>query len=372
MMIPKKITTRRIDELDLLRGFFIVVIILDHAQFWPSPLQYLTGKGQLWVSAAEGFFIISGLLIGYLRIYKDWHTPLRVLSKKLVERALLLYLWGIGITFTAVALSMLLPGDGALLPKLPNADQLSTLPTYIWSVISTNYSSDWIYFLRLYAIMLLATPLFIWLIRKGWWFVAVGLSLGIYTISLVFGINEGSMQWQILFFGAALIGWKLEFILTWLHAHPRIRTVGMASVITFTLVTMVASYFFVHGWGIVESPRAVVTRDAYLSIRANVDPLFSNNPMVPLRISLAFIWFIGLLGIFHIGKKYIQRAFGWLLMPFGTQSLSLYCLQALLLPFIVALVPMGGYFYNGLIGALVVVVLWGIMKLPLVQKILPR
>ncbi len=372
MMITKKITTRRIDELDLLRGFFIVVIILDHVQFWPSPLQYLTGQGRLWVSAAEGFFLISGLLIGYLRIYKDWHTPLRVLGKKLAERAVLLYVWGVGITFAVVALSMLLPGDGGLLPKLPNTEQLSSLPMYVWSVISTSYSSDWIYFLRLYAIMLLVTPLFIWLIRKGWWFIAAGLSLSIYTASLVFGINEGAMQWQILFFGAALIGWKLEFILSWLSAHPRIRTVGMASVITITLVTMVASYFFVHGWGIVESPSTVVTRDAYLSIRANVDPLFSNNPMLPLRIGLAFVWFVGLLGLFHIGKKYIQRTLGWLLMPFGTQSLSLYCLQALVLPFFVTLIPMGGFFYNGLIGALVVVVLWGIMKLPLVQKILPR
>ncbi|MEO5690973.1 MAG: OpgC domain-containing protein [Candidatus Saccharimonadales bacterium] len=371
-MTTKKITTRRIDELDLLRGFFIVIIILDHLQFWPSPLQYLTGQGKLWVSAAEGFFLISGLLIGYLRIYKEWHTPLRQLAKKLAQRALLLYIWCVGITFAVVALSMLLPGDGALLPKLANTEQMSSLPTYIWSVISTHYSSDWIYFLRLYTIMLLLTPPFIWLIRKGWWSIAAGLSLGIYTASLVFGIDEGAMQWQILFFGAALIGWKLEAILSWLHTHPRVRTIGMSSVITLTLVTMIASYFFVHGWGIVESPSTTITRDTYISIRANVDPLFSNNPMVPLRIGLAFVWFIGLLGLFHIGKKYIKRAFGWLLMPFGTQSLSLYCLQALLMPFFVTLIPMGEFYYNGLIGVLVVVVLWGIMKIPLVQKILPR
>ncbi len=368
----KKIATRRIDELDLLRGFFIVVIILDHLQFWPSPLQYITGEGRLWASAAEGFFLISGLLIGYLRIYKEWHTPITILAKKLASRALLLYLWGVGITLIVVAFTVLLPGDGALLPKLPNTEQLNSLPTYIWSIISTSYSSDWIYFLRLYAIMMLMTPLFIWLIRKGWWFIAVGLSLSIYAGSLLFGINEGALQWQVLFFGAALIGWKLEFILGWLRAHPLIRKVGITSVIIATLSTMVASYFFVHGWGIVESPSTSISRDAYISIRANVDPLFSNNPMVPLRIGLSFLWFAGLLSLFHVGKKYIKRSLGWLLMPFGTQSLSLYCLQALILPFVVTLVPMGGYFYNGLIGVIVVVGLWAIMKLPAVQKTLPR
>src|SRR3989339_456486 len=91
---------RRIHELDLLRGFFILVIIIDHLQFWPSPLTFLTGEGRLWVSAAEGFFLISGLLIGYIRGYKGRNQPLTSISKKLAYRAFMLYAWGVGITFT--------------------------------------------------------------------------------------------------------------------------------------------------------------------------------------------------------------------------------------------------------------------------------
>jgi len=76
----------RIQELDLLRGYFIAVILIDHIQRWPSFYTYLTGQGRLWVSAAEGFFIISGLLIGYLRGYKARHHPLAVVTKKLTCR----------------------------------------------------------------------------------------------------------------------------------------------------------------------------------------------------------------------------------------------------------------------------------------------
>src|SRR5690242_6351241 len=151
---------RRIFELDLLRGFFICVIILDHLQFWPSPLQYLTGQGRLWVSAAEGFFLISGLLIGYLRVYKGMKLPMRELTVLLLRRAFMLYVWGVIITFIVVARAALMPGSGALLPKFPAAEQVSSLGTYIWNVVSTTFSSDWIYFLRLYAIMLAVTPLF--------------------------------------------------------------------------------------------------------------------------------------------------------------------------------------------------------------------
>ena len=372
MSLPEP-KSRRIHELDLLRGFFIVVIILDHLQFWPSPLQYLTGQGKLWVSAAEGFFLISGLLIGYLRIYKAWDVPLRVISKKLAWRALLLYAWCVGITFAVVGLTVLLPGNDGLLPKLPDSAQLASLPTYLWSVVSTQYASDWIYFLRLYAIMLLITPVFIWLIRKGWWYVALMLSLGTYTASLAFGINEGAMQWQILFFGAAFIGWRLEIILAWLRSHQRLRKGLVVGLITVTLSTMVTSYFFVHGWGIVESPSTSISRDAYVSIRANVDPLFSNNPMVPLRIGLAFIWFFGLLALFHVSKRPLLRWLGWLLILFGQQSLSIYCLQAIVLTIFLSFVSVTSSFWlNGLVGVLVVISIWAIMRISFVQKLLPK
>lgn len=371
-MSSPKIRSRRIDELDLLRGFFIVVIILDHAQFWPSPLQYLTGQGRLWASAAEGFFLISGLLIGYLRAYKGTHVPLGELSKKLWLRAAMLYVWCVGITFTVVTLTTILGGDTNRLPKLPEAWQLTDTWMYLGQVISTQFASDWIYFLRLYAIMLAVTPGFLWLIRRGKWYIAAGLSIGIYTLSLLGNINEATMQWQVLFFGAALIGWKLEPILAWLHRHPRLRIEILTLLIVTALGTMATSYFFVHGWGYVESPSTSISRDAYISIRSNVDPLFSNNPLVPLRIGLAFVWFFGLLALFHIIRTPLKRWLGWLLLPFGQASLTVYCLQALVLPFIVTFVPLGVFWINGVIGILIVLSMWVLLRIPLIQRLLPR
>lgn len=371
-MPSTKIRSRRIDELDLLRGFFIVIIILDHAQFWPSPLQYLTGQGRLWVSAAEGFFLISGLLIGYLRAYKGARTPLGELSKKLWLRAAMLYVWCVGITLAVVAFTTMLGGNENRLPKLPEVWQLADIWTYLGQVISTHFASDWIYFLRLYAVMLAVTPGFLWLIRRGTWYIAAGLSASIYALSLLGNINEATMQWQVLFFGAALIGWKLETILAWLHRRPRLRIELLTLLIVTTLGTMATSYFFVHGWGIVESPATSISRDAYISIRANVDPLFSNNPLVPLRIGLAFVWFFGLLALFHIIRTPLKRWLGWLLMPFGQASLTAYCLQALILPFIVTLIPLGNFWINGLLGILTVLTMWALLRIPLMQRLLPR
>lgn len=363
---------RRIYELDLLRGFFICVIILDHLQFWPSPLQYFTGQGRLWVSAAEGFFLISGLLIGYLRAYKGAQTPLKTLSEGLLRRAFTLYIWCVGITLLVTALTVLLPFS-SLMPAPPSVENTGSLATYLFSAFSLGYASDWIYFLRLYAILLAITPLFLWLVRKGHWLIAALISLSVYAASYFFDTGEVAMQWQILFFGAALIGWKFESLLTWLRTRPRLRSSFIIGLIAITLGTMALSYFMVHGWDYVESAQTKLSRESYVSIRTNIDPLFSNTPLAPLRVALAFVWFGGLLALFHVIKPWLLRFLGWLLIPFGQSSLTAYCLQAIVLCFVVALVPLSElYWLNGLIGIIILLVIAGLMKLKPIQQLLPR
>ena len=158
---------RRIFELDLLRGFFVVIIIIDHLQLWPSPLRYLTGEGRLWVTAAEGFFLISGLLVGYIRGFKNKDKSLKDISIKLIKRAGILYIWGVGITLAIIFFTKMYGGGSVILPDLPNKEQMESIPHLLWAIVSTDYFSPWIYFLRLYAIMLLATPVFILLLRQG-------------------------------------------------------------------------------------------------------------------------------------------------------------------------------------------------------------
>lgn len=367
----------RIHELDLLRGFFILVILIDHFQRWPSPFTYITGEGRLWVSAAEGFFIISGLLIGYLRGWKGRKHSLREISKKLLSRAAMLYLWCVGITFFVVSMmTFFTSGTDSLyelLPKFPNADQVASLPLYIWNVVSGQYASDWIYFLRLYAIILAVSPLVIWLLRKNLWWVVLIVSWSIYLVSLLFTEPEGAMQWQVLFFTASLIGWKLEAIIGWLRAHQREKRLIAGTLITVTLATMVLSYFWVHGWGNVESSRAIISRDSYVTVRGFIDPWFTNNPMAVGRILLSIVWFGGLIFLFHQFRDWIMKWFGWLLMVFGTFSLGAYCLQAILFVFIEAAIPMSqSRIINALSTIVVILVLWGILKTKLAQRVLPH
>lgn len=360
---------RRIYEFDLLRGIFIVIIIIDHLQFWPSPLSYITGEGRLWVSAAEGFFLISGLLVGYIRAYKDQRKPLGDITKKLLQRALMLYVWGVGITFAITGFTLLMHGN-PMLPKLPEAAQLASPLAFIWSVVSGNYFNDWIYFLRLYAIMLAVTPLFLWMLRKHQERVIVALMALAYAVSFVW--PEGALQWQVLFFGAALLGYKLEAIGAWLSSHPLVKLIGTICLVAATLITMVLSYFFVLSWGLVENPNwHWMDRDQYVAIRAVIDPWFSSNPLSIGRIALAFLWMSGLFMFVHTFRRYVMRCLGWLLIPLGGRSLSAYCLQSLLLPLIVVTLPVTGPLANTVVALGTVLLVWGLLRVPVVKRLLP-
>jgi hypothetical protein len=364
----------RIKELDLLRGYFILVILIDHIQRWPSAYTYITGQGRLWVSAAEGFFIISGLLIGYLRGHKSRHLDMRIITKKLFSRAVMLYAWCVGISFFVFSITAIFSdGQNPLLPKLPDASQVTDLPTYLWTIISGQYANDWIYFLRLYAIILAVSPLVIWLLRKGLWWVALLASISVYAASFFITQPEGAMQWQLLFFTAALFGWKFEAIIVWLRANPRAKKIITVSAISVTLITMALSYFWVHGWGAVESGQSIISRDGYITARGWIDPWFTNNPMAIGRVLLSFVWFAGLLALFHALRRPISRLFGWLLMTFGQYSLGAYCLQAILLVFVQIIMPVTvNPLLNFLYTTAAIIGFWAIMQIPLVRRLLPR
>src|SRR4051794_39944348 len=90
--VPK---SKRILAFDLMRGFFLLVIMIDHVELYPNLFDFFTGKGRLWASAAEGFFFLSGLLIGMV-YRRRLALGMRYIFKKMWLRAAQLYVVGVG------------------------------------------------------------------------------------------------------------------------------------------------------------------------------------------------------------------------------------------------------------------------------------
>ena len=92
-MTEKK--SSRIFTFDLLRGYFLVAIIINHLAFYPNGLDWWNGRGLLYVSAAEGFFLISGIVLGIVRGSKLIDKPFKFVATILLKRSLQLYVTAI-------------------------------------------------------------------------------------------------------------------------------------------------------------------------------------------------------------------------------------------------------------------------------------
>ena len=355
--ISPTIKKPRFIALDYLRGFFIVVIIIDHLWLWPSLFTFVTGEGRLWVTAGEGFVIISGLLVGYIRGYKNRDMPLLEVSKKLWQRALLLYGWLIGISLLYTALIWYIPTVGSTTwIEIPKGDWWQLVS----STVLTIYQHDWIHFLYFYALLLAVTPAVIYLLRKKQAIAVVLFTFAGYVLGRVLHVEW--MQWMPMFFLPAIAGFYLPVIQSWWSSVSLSeRTTWLWLLYSSVGLTIIASVICIF----------IIPSDA---ISITLNHLFSKEFYFPVaRIPIALLWFVGFVMVFHYFQEYIGKFLGWLFLLFGTRSLTAYILHGAILFIIALLIPeTGNFWYNTAIGTLAVIATWLLVRQRLVQKIIPQ
>lgn len=344
---------QRILALDYLRGFFITVIIIDHLWRWPNLFSLISGRGELWASAAEGFVIISGLLVGYIRGYKNRTQPLGVVSKKLIIRGVMLYAWMIITSLALVGASWLLSfkGNMAYVPIQPGDWQ-----TLITSILRTDYVHTLTHFLYLYAIFLVVSPLAIWMLRQG---KAWGVAL-ISALLWGWGYMQGIewMQWQILFFVPAIGGFYLDALFDRYQSlsYTIRKTIRFGSIaILVVTVLLSAAIIMPHEPGTYEQT------------------LFGRDHVTPATIIISFVWFIGLLSLFQLILPWLRRWFGWLLLTFGERSLTAYILHTVpLVACQVLFAESSNFWLNTALTATCIIATWGLLKVPHINRVIPR
>lgn len=349
--------SQRLLALDYLRGFFIVVIIIDHLWRWPSLFELITGQGKLWVTAAEGFVIISGLLVGYIRGYKNRDQPLLEVSKKLWKRALLLYGWLVGMTLAYTALVWYVPTLGSTVwIEIAKGDWQTLV---ISTVLMTN-THTWVHFLYIYALLLALTPLFVWLLRTGKIWLVITLSFAGYALGRLADIEW--LQWMPVFYLPAVAGYYMPSIQKWWAGQGATQKRNLAAglfVLTGSTVVLSVICTFV----LPSQPIAAALNHAF-------SKEFSFNVS---RIPIALLWFTGLVMLFEYKQQFIGKWLGWLLLPFGTRSLTAYILHGLVLFGIAALfIDKPDVWYNTFIGGLAVITTLLLIRLPFVQRLVPR
>lgn len=305
---------RRIATFDLLRGYYLSTIIVDHMGKFPSLYDLLTQKGLGWTSAAEGFFFLSGLVIGLVRgnlVKQDKFTEA---WKKIWQRALELYLWSVGLTlgFTAwaEALNYRTGVKGGYL------EATGTL-TMVKDAFLLHYSYGWTDYLPHYAIFLFWTPLALYLLRRSKWWVVPVLSLSLWFVR---GTNF-NLAWQLLFFGGMSVGYFYDTTYAWYQRLAPLRErIIRWSITAAALATFVLSDLQLRNYIPAPSEREL--------------DLLNKLTLGTMRLGVFLLWFVALYLFFDRYQKQIQRTLGWFLLPLGQNSLYTYIASSVLIFFL--------------------------------------
>src|SRR3954463_4734158 len=92
-------------RLDLLRGFAALTMIIDHVGGKDSLLYTISGGDRFFVSAAEGFVFISGLVMGSVYAGLIARQGLQAALLKGMRRVITLYGLTVGLSLIFAALS---------------------------------------------------------------------------------------------------------------------------------------------------------------------------------------------------------------------------------------------------------------------------
>lgn len=318
---------QRIVALDIMRGFFLFTIIVNHLYFFPSVFELLTGRGELWVSAAEGFFLISGILVGYIYTRK-MRDNARAAIGKMFRRVGLLYFWAIALTTIALLWVHLDPGH----PTKEGIWWQPNILEYIYKVMTLQYNYGWSDFLQYYVLFMLFAPLAVWLCVRGRAWLVLAASAMIW----LFRGQNFDMAWQLLFMCGIVLGYYLPRIEGWWQARSEQgRRRAMWAIYVPAGLTLLASIFVVHGPGFIgllgsHAPAWLTSlQPQLLDWRGTAVPHTDKWSLAPARLVLVALWFGALYLLVRTNERRIDRLSFGFFRRIGEVSLLVYGIHSL-------------------------------------------
>ena len=317
----RRVNRERILAFDLLRGTFLLVIITTHIAWHPSLYTFVGGGSALFASAAEGFFAISGILVGYLyapRILKET----KKVFVKIWKRAALLWALATFFTIFYTAWGFLEPHSQTYLTLYEREGWRFLLNTF-----TLRYSFGWAEFLNRYAMFMLFAPFAVYLIAKGRaWIVAIA------SFAIWFFLRETAMflpfsAWQIIFFYGIIIGYYLPQIEDSFRSLKK-----MTQQKVFRGVLMAA--FWTYMFSVVLMVVAPMVLDRGTPIMQFHDwfgQYFDKGHMAPARLAFGLLWFTALYLLYRHFEKQISKKTHGVLEVLGRQSLFVYCFHSIIM-----------------------------------------
>jgi hypothetical protein len=320
--------TKRILSFDIIRGFLLLVILVGHIELPPNFYDFFTGRGRLFVSAAEGFFFLSGLLVGMV-YRRRVGLGMRFIFKKMWARAAELYVGSVVLTLV-YAFIVAKTNHFYIKQGLPNPVDW---PHTIFQTLLLRFEYGWADFLGRFAILMLIAPFIFYLVAKGRWKLVLAGIIGAYF----FRGQNFTLGWQLLFNAGILMGFYWDEINEWwVRLKTPRKKLLKRSALAITAITFAYSYAVVyvlsefntfynslsHGW-----QHFTLSWDSFNKYLWTYADKWT---MGPVRAGLFFVWGSVIFSWVRRHEAVINKRTKNLLLLVGQNSLFVYIYHSLL------------------------------------------
>ena len=331
--------SRRDLRVDLLRGFCIFAMVVDHfgGDSW---LYSITGGNRFYVSAAEGFIFISGFIMGQAYRAKRDRSDLPSAMAEALRRARTLYLATVALTLIFSVLYLYT--DITLWTGRDFGLGIDSPQEIAVAALTLHYTYHGTDILAMYTLLLAVAPIILLLLSVGEWYWVLIPSWAIWLTYQVYpeeaaipwyirhGENFPLAAWQVLFVTGNVLGFYRGALTQWLQRFRRLRVVAVSLGLAVTLALISLA------WGTENGAQF-----AFFDIDPNVlNESFFKVPLRPWRI----VAFMSVAIVAYTSATYfwvpIRRVLGWLMLPLGQAALYSYIVHFFLILLVYNLAPL--------------------------------
>jgi len=380
-------------KIDFLRGFVMVILIVVHIDVF-SIFTFVAWERIGMISGAEGFVILSGIVLGIVQRRRSQNN-FKEAALRLLQRSALLYRINISISLAILCVSLFPFIDLSILKTFTDWHIDKTYNLFPSNSASWHYQLTQILMLRssphqiqilgLYCVLLAFSPLAIWLFKErryGW---VLGVSWIMYfyhmthTTRLVGAQFEYAfpvLSWQLIFFHGLAYGYFKDEISIWV-AGTRLLTLRC-------ICASLAIAFLLFAW---NSPNSAFPEWASMRF---VDPqtfntlrsdYFDKSKLGLLRVVNYFVFLVGFYWFISSYWTKVNKVIGWLLVPLGQASLYVFIMHLLFVYGAEAITNFGSYapkyetskfLLNSLIHVGSIMLLWAMVRYRFAYSFVPR
>ncbi len=358
-------------RLDLLRGFAVFVMVVDHfgGSSW---LYYITGNNNFFTSGAEAFVLISGMVVGMVYGAIAQREGIKAAALKAFQRAFTLYKLTVVMTLVFAVASDLfnLPWKATDITD-PIAFTLRVIflrETYYLADIPMMYT--FLMFMApagLYLLYKKRTALLIVLSFGGWVFYQYLTTRPTPLWPVIGNTTFHVVAWQLIFFWAMAMGYHRDALWQKWQALPRLPYFLFATALFIWLVHLYTTEI-----------KTLERLYPGVDIAGIVAELFNKADVGPGRLLATAITFQFAYLLTTYFWTPIKALFGWMLTPLGSNSLYSYTMHVIIIGlFYIALPLLPGHItQNGILNTSlqlsVLLALWLMIRRQFAFDVIPR